>query len=349
MGSHQPNIQWLLDNGSPAVRLRTCRDLLRKVPSQAMVEDLLNFSMTQQWMARLQSEPHFMNLHGSQAYCLENIGGKLRELGFDVGRSPIFLKKLQPYIEYLQGIGRENVMAEFSSLFTYAPLLTIGFDHPLFLEMAVDHLKQAGDFCRKLDYDIYIDPDTFGGMYSQYKGRKLLNPETNHRLPTIWDVYLLALMPRTVRIEEIKQAESAIIDYILTDEYQHYPEGYGILFDPRTGKYYAHGWNIYLPGWFHLDFLHPFHEASFLQRAELLSHFRQARSTQWLQKSLTHLQTFQTATGSYRLPPSYMKEGTSGYYVTGAYQRLEENRRRKVALELDSTFRIEHLLTMNAV
>ncbi|MEE4195516.1 MAG: hypothetical protein V2J07_10000 [Anaerolineae bacterium] len=348
MDFHQHNIQWLLDNGSPAIRLRTHRDLLDEVPSQDMVDDLLNFSMTQQWMARLQPEPNFMNLHGSTANCLENVCGKLHELGFAVHMSPVFSAQLQPFIDFLQDTGRENLLSEFATLFTYAPLMTIGVDNSLFLDMAVDHLKRVGDFCRTMNFDIYIDPDTFGGMYSQYKGRKLLNPETNHRLPTIWDLYLLAYMPRIGHEKEIQQAESAIINYILTDDYQHLPEGYGIMVDPQNRKYYAHGWNVYLPGWFDLRFSHPFQEASFVQRLELLSNFRQARSRKWLQESLAHLLSFQTENGTYRLPPSYLKEGTAGYFVTGTYLRLEDDRRRRIALDLDSTFRIEHLLKLNA-
>lgn len=335
------NYQWLMENGSPAIRLRTQKELLGKEPSQAMIDDLLAFPMLKDWLDRLPPEPHFMSLHGSKPECLENIGSKLRELGFDVHMVPGFSGKLQPYIDFLEQTGRQNAMSDFSTLFTYAPLVTIGFDHQLFLDMAVDHLKWVGDFCRKMDFDIYIDPDTFGGMYSQYKGRKLLNPETNHRLPTIWIVYMLAYMPRYHRREEIEQAESAIINYVMMDEYQRLPEGYGIMYHPPTQKYYAHGWDVYLPGWFGFQFKRGIHEGSFLQRLELFSNFKQARTRKWFQNAVAYLENFRTEAGTYRFPAKFLKEGNSGYYVTGNYLRLEENRRRRIALDLDSTFRME--------
>ena len=341
MQTNNHNLDWLMENGSPAIRMRTWMEILGKNPTQEMIEDLLEYSMTQQWMVRLEPEPHFLNLHGSKPTCLENIGGKLRELGFDVKMSPDFSTKLKPYEEFLSGIGKENAMSEFSTLFTYAPLVTIGFDHLLFLDMAVDHLNHVGDFCRKMDFDIYIDPNTFGGMYSQYKGRKLLNPETNHRLPTIWIIYMLAYMPRFHRREEIEQAESAILNYVMTDKYQQFPDGYGIMYHPPTQKYYSHGWEVYLPAWFGFNLERGYHEGSFLQRLELFSNFKQAQPRKWFQNSVAYFEGFKTNDGTYRFPAKFLKEGTSGYYVTGSYLRLEENRRRKIALELDSTFRME--------
>ena len=335
------NRQWLIENGSPAIRIRTWKDILEKEPTQEMVDELLAFPMTQQWMERLQPSHKFTDLHGSRPECLENVGGKLHELGFDISMSPQWKKRLDIFIEHLEHIGRAKAVSLYSPLNIYASLSIIGSNHPIILDMAIDHLNKVGDFCQKMDYDIYIDPETFGGMYSQYRGRKLINPETNNRLPTIWDLYLLAYMPRIYREEEIKQAEKNIVDYVMTDAYQHLPDGYGIMYDPPTGKYYSHGWNVYLPGWDNLTFYKPLKASSFVQRVELFSNFKQAHSRKWFQNSLSHLESFITDHGTYRFPSHYLKEGSSGYYVTGNYLRLEGNRRRKIALELDSTFRME--------
>ncbi len=299
--------------------------------------------MMQDWLFLLKPSPHFLNLHGSKPDCLENVCGKLRELGFSVSLLPEWQEKLKPYIDYICNSDKDKDWFEFSILFITAPLVTIGFTHPIFLDLLIDHFKLVSDFCKNMDYNIYIHPDTFGGMYSQYKNRRLLNPETNYRLPTIWDIYSLAYMPRTHRKEEIIEAEKNIIAYILTDEYQNLPEGYGIMYHLPTKRYYAHGWNIDLPGWFGLDQNGPIHPAIFLQRLELLACFPQVHKRKWFQSGIQHLESFHTETGTYRFPSAYLKEGTSGYYVSGSYMRLEENRRRKIALELDSTFRMELL------
>jgi hypothetical protein len=78
----------------------------------------------------------------------------------------------------------------------------------------------------------------------------------------------------------------------------------------------------------------------YVQRVELMAHFRVAHSSTWFQDRVRHLRGFQTDAGVYRFPSGYLRESSSGYWVSGAYMRLEENRRVRRSLDLDSTFRI---------
>ena len=81
-----------------------------------------------------------------------------------------------------------------------------------------------------------------------------------------------------------------------------------------------------------------------------MAHFPIAVRSAWFRRSLDHLESFRTDEGAYRFPAAYLREQSSGYWVTGAYMRVEENRRRRVALTLDSTFRmckIKQLVTDN--
>ena len=47
-----------------------------------------------------------------------------------------------------------------------------------------------------------------------------------------------------------------------------------------------------------------------------------------------------TPRGTYHFPARYLREQPSGYWVQGAYMRLQENRRARLSLELESTFRM---------
>jgi hypothetical protein len=78
----------------------------------------------------------------------------------------------------------------------------------------------------------------------------------------------------------------------------------------------------------------------YVQRLELMAHLYTARRSQWFRDCVQHLQSFQTDQGTYRFPSGYLREGSSGYWVSGAYMRLEENRRLRGSLDLDSTFRM---------
>ena len=72
--------------------------------------------------------------------------------------------------------------------------------------------------------------------------------------------------------------------------------------------------------------------------ADLLMSFRAARRHPWLRESLDHLEGFRTERGTYLFPRSYLQERTQGMWINGHRMGLEENRRRSLALELESTF-----------
>jgi hypothetical protein len=100
-----------------------------------------------------------------------------------------------------------------------------------------------------------------------------------------------------------------------------------------------------LPGYGLLDksgieFDRAVHEHMYVQRLELMAHFGVARQSEWFQDSIQLLRGFQTKQGTYRFPGRYLREGSSGYWVHGAYMRLEGNRRVRRSLDLDSTFRM---------
>jgi hypothetical protein len=52
------------------------------------------------------------------------------------------------------------------------------------------------------------------------------------------------------------------------------------------------------------------------------------------------MEGFKTDTGTYLIPRSYLLESKRGYYVCGEYMGLEDNRRQRKAIELESTFRM---------
>ena len=73
-------------------------------------------------------------------------------------------------------------------------------------------------------------------------------------------------------------------------------------------------------------------------RLELMSNVPSARKHPWFQESIERLEQYRTDQDTYIFPRSFLQERPSGYWVTGAYMGLEQNRRKKAALELESTF-----------
>ena len=69
-----------------------------------------------------------------------------------------------------------------------------------------------------------------------------------------------------------------------------------------------------------------------------MGEFPTTREHPWFINSLNHLEGFRTEKGTYQFPRTYLPEKPVGYWVTGARMALEENRRKAIAIEMESTF-----------
>ncbi|MDP2857815.1 MAG: hypothetical protein Q8P50_07555 [Bacillota bacterium] len=62
---------------------------------------------------------------------------------------------------------------------------------------------------------------------------------------------------------------------------------------------------------------HGWQAGMLVQRLELLAHFPGAVTHSWFESAVAHLETYRTARGTYVFPSRMMREGSSGYWVTG--------------------------------
>ena len=77
-----------------------------------------------------------------------------------------------------------------------------------------------------------------------------------------------------------------------------------------------------------------------LQNLELVARFPAGRRSEWSSLWLRRLEGCSTPDGVYLFPRGLLAERRSGYWVLGSYMGLEESRRSRRALELESTFRM---------
>lgn len=339
MEDKQALVQWLLEEGGPAIRYRTATELMHTPPSDVtdLIEDLVTYSMVQTWVDRLKpvTPGSLTNLHGSHPDAFENVCAKLYELGIRRRMVPAYDAGLAPYRRYaahgVQGFGELSLMA---------PLNLAGYgDDEAIQTYFAQRLDGMYALAQSGTYDITIDHDTFGDCPATVRKRPLINPEFYDQLPFIWDIYALAHYPASSAGDETARRIETVIAYILHPDYQALDDGYGYM---RAGprRYFSIGWSVHLPGYDGFDFDGPTAAGTFVQRLELMAHFPIAVRSAWFRHSLDHLENFRTDDGTYRFPAAYLREQSSGYWVTGAYMRLEENRRRRIALTLDSTFRM---------
>jgi hypothetical protein len=315
------------------------------VDLEQLVADLLQGDLVRQWLDRIDLPGGLESLHSSKPGAFENVCAKLCELGLREGILDELDEKLLPFREQLANWSQRWAPSLLASCLNW-----VGYDDEAILACLSERLGAMHELARSGEYDIYIDRDTFGDFPSAFRKRPLVNPEFYDVLPSIWDIYALAHWPEALRNDENDQRIDTVIAYISHPDYQALAEGYGVM---RAGKrrYYSMGWSVHLPGYAasagtdeqRPAFDRPMHEHMYVQRLELMAHFRLARQSAWFQEGLRHLEGLRTQEGTYRFPARYLREGSSGYWVLGAYMRLEENRRVRRSLDLDSTFRMRKI------
>jgi hypothetical protein len=335
-------IQWLLEHGGPAIRYRTSTELMdddevQGIDLERLAADLAHSPMAQLWLGRLAPlrRGDLFSLHGSNPDAFENACAKLCELGIRMGMVPACDDRMRAFRQYL---AQEDAFGGRTLLGACLNWSGYGGDEAVQVCLA-QRLELTYELARSGVYDIYVDHDTFGDCPAAFRKRPLVNPEYNDRLPGIWDVCALAHYPQALMSAEAARRIEAVVAYVLHPDYQALDEGYGYM---RAGprRYYSMGWSVHLPGYNGLQFSRAMHAHVFVQRLELMAHFPVARQSGWFKNCVQHLEGYRTEQGSYRFPARYLREQASGYWVQGAYMRLEENRRSRRSLELDSTFRM---------
>jgi hypothetical protein len=341
---HEQALEWLLEYGGPAIRYRTATELLDDstgVDLDELTAALLESPLVNEWLERLIPETGLNQLHGSKPTTYESAMGKLTQLGCRSGMLP-FDERVRPFRDWLAQTMRD---AQDWSWMAFQRAMVGGFlavagyhDDWAVRQQMVRRLEVLYQFTRRKDYDIYVDRSDYPGIPAGFRDKPLVDPALypggEQCFPSIYDIHALA---HFVWDDAQQQQVDTVIDYVLHPDYQALPEGYGLM---RAGKrkYYAIGWSVHLPGYSGLDDLSGRDARRLVQRVVLLAHFPTARAHRWFQENLSHLETYRAERGTYVFPRPYLREGRSGYWVMGAYMGLEENRRSKLAIELESIF-----------
>jgi len=337
-------VGWLLENGGPTIRYRAATELLddpTSVDLGALTAALLESPLVNGWLERLIPETGTNQLHSSKPTAYENAMGKLTLLGCRSGM-PAFEERVRPFRDWLAQTmedARGWSWMPFHRMIVGGFLTVAGYhsDRAVMQQMA-HRLDVLYQFTRQKNYDIYVDRSVYSGIPAGFLDKPLVDPAFypggEEHFPSIYDIHALAHFPGD---GITRQKIDTVIDYVLHPDYQAFPEGYGIM---RAGKrkYYAIGWSVHLPGYFGFDDLSDWDARQLVQRVVLMAHFPTAKAHRWFRESLAHLGTYRTERGTCVFPRSYLREDRSGYWVTGAYMGLEEDRRLKRALELESTF-----------
>jgi hypothetical protein len=334
--------RWLLARGGPIVRYRTATELLDDPSGLDLPQlqaELLASEEVQCWLRNLGAGP----VHHSMDASAENAMAKLLEYGLRAG-IPALDEKALPYCDCGPGGQHE------SDALIIAPfLIRAGYwDQPgvaAWFEARLDALYRTA---QAASYEFLMDASERAALPPSARDkdtyRASFNPVgTETPLPSCYDLYALCYHPR--HEAEVWDKVEAVVGYLIDPRFQTTPGGY--IWDEAKRQHYAAGRTFLatLPGFGQVP-PGPGDTQRLVMFLEMMAHSVTGSRSAWFQGQLAHLEGCRTPEGTSRFPGDYLRERRGGgyYLYGGAHMGLGENRRRRQALEIESTFRMLRLL-----
>lgn len=299
------------------------------------------------WLDRIAGVTQF---HNSGNDCFENVAGKLVEFGLRQGMGDLD-ERLAPFRDWMASPDRakdRGMMAELDRVLCLAHLLRLGYEDDALREHALARLDTIHRVTKSGRFDVFLTEDP-ADLPKAYRGRYRVidpwfTPGGSCALPYVHDLHMLAALPKKWRTAHVARMIDTVVRYVLTEEYQALPKGFGYARDNSFSppRYYVLGWNADLPAY--RESLGRFNREHFILSLEVMVAFPRARRHPWFLESLSRLDEHRTDRGSWLLPRAWLPEKPVAYWVAGGHMGLEENRRSRAAVERESTVRVLRLL-----
>ena len=355
----------MLESAGPVIRYRTASELVDSYPGlDFLKQELLDTPRVSMLLEKaMEFNPgeemnlvSFNSIHG-MGLTLEGIMFRLLEFGVKKGMGPfdevlsllgkfIYNKTIQETIKNINdpeaGFGRNYCVAGF----VYTLLLLSG-DHSedvlAFMRYLIDNLY---DFAKEMSTDIYLSEDElseYPARSGKWKQKPVIDTRIwkncfKRKLPGIQDIIGMAAYPEDKIDSKLRNKIDTIIRFIFLDEFQALSESYGLCFNTQRKTYYSLGWRPNLPCFTNFDSL--MERRTIVFYVDLMSRFNVACESPWFTRCMEHLEQYRTGNGTYCFPRDYLLNIEKSYYVNGTVMGLCENRRKKDALEIESTFRM---------
>jgi hypothetical protein len=360
------NIQWLLENGGPAIRLRASslhEPWKSETDADSCVSALLDIDEVQTLLNYFDAFQASVNdirplrhiVHYYKDTCIDNFFPLVVALGLRAGFS-IFEEKMKPVKDTFKHIYTQR--RESAHCYNYTIMLHMFFTMSgcLFSEV-VESLENRLDAlypaAAKYIYDIYQDERKLPKKPKMWADVGVLKDEMNpwkitaeSPLPTVYDIWAFAYYTKGCADPEKMRKINGIIAYILTPEFQNLREGYGLLWVKDLRRYHACGWNPVLPPLDHEGNLtqeKPYH-TYVLDSLDFISHFKAAQESEWLHRCLRHFEQFKTDKGTYIFPKEYLhKRYIDKAFLNEHNLSLKRNERETMKRELVSTMKMAEI------
>lgn len=346
---------WLLEHAGIPIRYNLLR-LYNDPRAESLAAALLAHPEVQYWLDQLdlrQQQGRASDIHGSHDYRLENILGKLSQLGLRQGILPLD-ERMAVYRQRLadQVAAPREEKLSFGKMYSYYDgelipamcLALAGYFDPPVLQVAENRLDRLAAFAAQDRFDIYVDGSRYPGVKKEWQ-RWLIDPvlyaDGQISLPTIHDCFLFSAVQPLWRGTPHEAQLSSVVDWLFDPRCQSIPLRYGYFYAPG-GSYTAKAvcWKLPFPS--------PAEagsrlESAFLLAVYLLSHFNASYRHPPFSTALQVLESFALGEGQYRFPKEYLQEKKDSYWVFGCHMGMGELRSKAESLIIESTYWMERI------
>lgn len=333
----EESCKYLYENAGPIIKNEAAQAL--GDVSADIRKAVLKDPTAEYWLSCSQEFFKNQRVHDSFDTRLENWMHKLISFGINEADDARLKKVNAKVLEYIiKNVGNDKFFDSISNVIAASYLACMGYEDDIVVKIINRRIDAVYEFAKNFDYDIYSDKKDYPKVPKARDMHPLVAPalyESNMwRLPTVHDVFAFSNPPEKMREDKDAAGKIAmIIGYILNDEYQKLPWGYGLML-VSPNKYYSMGWSVKLSRYFGEDEQHKIDPI--VWETELMSHFETARRSEWFKRRIKHLKSFEM-NGLYEFPTNYLTEGKDKYYVGGGHMGLGENRRKKDWQHIEST------------
>lgn len=347
-------VEWLMSSADAPIRFQVIVDLLQDQDVSRVSEvldDLHKSALVAECLKKLEPGFQTKQLHSSEPAAFENVMGRLGDLGMRAGLQP-FDSKTLPFRAWLTdteedktgGFFRVFLRTIVASFLSYTGYSETDPVHNVLKE----RLRWTHSFACDPDFtQVYVDKTGNSIPLDESEENSIVNPllYRNQKLvlPLVHDIRAFAFSVQIHQEPDLIQQAEEVVAMVLSPDYQSLQPNYGRM---RIGdRFYKIGWSVHLPGFFSEP--SETEMSKLLLTMQMMAPFKSTRESDWFKRMMVLLERYKTDDGTYIFPKTWLPERRSGYWVNGAYMALEDNRKKSIAIECESTFRmlkIRHLM-----
>ena len=348
-------VEWLMANAGPVIRYRTVRELHGNYHvHDDLISELLNEGFIKALLVKLDAFGPLSSIDRFTFNAIHNGTGlqahvwKLLEFGLGKDIEP-FDRRMQVFGNYVEnkwvqavwdhpaGFDVKDNWAIFIAVLLSSYLIRAGYEYEALINFVKRRIDLLHRNASEKVFDIHLNSEELAKLPKRPKiwsNKPVIRPEYDPGgrqtpLPLIHDMSMLAYLPEDIVDGELKRKVSRIVEYVLTPSFQSLEEGYGLLWSKDKRRFHGMGSKPELPCFHSFD--DQKEQISLIYYLDIMSQFEEARESVWFQNSMQYLETYKTEDGTYDFPKFLLMKG---------WMELGENRRRRNALEIESTFRM---------